>query len=148
MEMPSFEPVPEEKKVSEPEKKKPGFLQKGKNFIALGAALAALSSEPVSPEAQGADRPQSSRTTERVTHRDNLGIKRTTVKTVGGPLTWANPIDVLTADVGYRPKVVRNTTAFSVGVAGNNARFKIEAQRRHSSQVVNQGSQNRRIKNK
>lgn len=145
MEMPSSEQAPEEKKISEPEKKKPGLLGKAKNFIALGAALTALNSEPVSIEAQGADRSYRPRTSERVAHPNRQSVEKT-IETPLGPLTYTNPLDALLTRVPYHPKVIKKTYSFSADISGHNAKIEGKVRAGQSSRVVHPGSQSRKFK--
>ena len=142
--MPSFEQVPEEKKISEPEKKKPGLLEKARNFVALGAALTALNSEPVS-EVQGADMSHRPRTSERVAHPNRQSAEKT-VETPFGPLTYLDPLAALTARVSYHPKVIKKTYSFSAGISGHNAKIEGKVKAGQSSRVVHPGSQSRKFK--
>ncbi|MDO8620486.1 MAG: hypothetical protein Q7R64_04020 [bacterium] len=146
--MPSFEQVPEEKKA-EPKKEKSGFskfTEKIKTGTALAAAIAGIGMSEMS-EAQGADRLQANRTTERVIHSGRQGLDKA-IQTPLGEIRYTNPLKALTADVGYRPRVVKNTTAFSASISGYDSQVGIRAKATHSSRVVNQGSQSRKIRHK
>ncbi len=145
MEMPSFEQVPEEKKV-EPKKEKSGFskfTEKIKTGTALAAAIAGIGMSGLS-EAQGADRLQSTRTAENLSHSSKQTGEKT-VQTPLGKITYTNPLDALTVDVGYQPKVIKHTTSFGVSLGGVNNKVGVHLETRHSDRVVNPGSQSRHL---
>lgn len=138
--------VPQEEKVTLPKKEKTGFSKitdKIKTGIALGTAIAGIGMSELN-EAQGADRLPPSRRVEQATPSQSSTEK--TIETPLGPLTYTNPIDALLTRVPYKPKIIKKTTSFSAGLAGHNKQIVGKAQVRHSSRVINQGSQSRRIK--
>lgn len=149
MEMPSFEPVPEEKKeeIAEPKKEKSGFsklTEKIKTGTALAAAIAGIGMSEMS-EAHAADKPQSARTTERVTHSGRKDLNKT-IQTPLGEIRYTNPLDVLTMDVPLRHKIIKNTTGFSGAVVIRDSKIAGGAKVMHTSRVVQQGSQSRRLR--
>jgi len=149
MEMPSFEQVPEGKKVEPKDEKNSGLsklTEKIKTGIALGTAIAGIGMSEMN-EAQGADRPAPTRTAERVTHSGRQDLNKT-VQTPLGEIRYTNPLDALTADVGYRPKVIRHTTSFGASVGGVNNKVRVHLETRHSDRVVSPGSQSRKIRHR
>lgn len=139
----SFGEVPPEENVIPPKKEKPGLLGKARNFVALGAALTALNSEPVSIEAQGADRSYRPRTSERAAHPRTSNAEKT-IETPFGPLTYLDPLAALTTRVPIHRPVIKKTYSFSAGISGHNTKIEGKVKAGQSSRVVQRGTPKRR----